>query len=219
MSERPAGYVPAAGHDHLLPLYDPMVRVLGREKKFRGLLLAQAGIGSGDRVLDVGCGTGSFAVLVKERCPGATVVGVDGDAKALAIARRKAARRGVVIQLDEALATALPYPDASFDRVTSSLVLHHLTRDEKRAALAEIRRVLRPGGTFHLADFGPPVGWLARLFAFHVGGDERGGDNREGRLPGLVRDSGFVDVSERGHEDTLFGSIHFLSARRPDAPA
>jgi len=214
MSERPAGYVPAAGHDHLLPLYDPMLRVLGREKTFRGRLFAQAGIRSGERVLDVGCGTGSFAVLVKERCPGATVVGVDGDAKALAIARRKAERRGVAIQLDEALATSLPYPDASFDRVTSSLVLHHLTHDEKRAALSEIRRVLRPGGTFHLADFGPPVGLLGRLALLHVGDDERTRDNQEGRMPELMREAGLEAVTANGHLATVFGTLHFHAARR-----
>jgi len=214
MSERPAGYVPAAGHDHFLAFYDPLLRLLGREKRFRGRLLAQAGIQAGQRVLDVGCGTGSFALLVKQRVPGATVVGVDGDAKALAIARRKLERRGVMVQLDEALATRLPYPDASFDCVTSSLVLHHLTRDEKRGALAEIRRVLRPGGGFHLADFGPPAGWLGWIGAIHLGDDERGGDNRAGRLPTLVREAGLADVRELGHQGTVFGTIHFLAARR-----
>jgi len=217
MPDRSTSYVPAAGHDFLLPLYDPMLRVLGRERAFRTRLLEQADVGPHDRLLDVGCGTGTFAILVKRSRPDADIVGVDGDPKALARARRKAERAGVRLALDEALATHLPYADASFDRVTSSLVLHHLTHDEKLAALREIRRVLRPGGSFHLADFGPAVTPLGRLAALHFGPSERMRDHRDGRLPELLREAGLSEVRALGHHATVFGTIHFHAAIRARA--
>ena len=162
MTHRHAGYIPAAGHDFFLPLYDPVLRYLMRERALRTRFLDLAAIQPGQRVLDLGCGTATLLLLLKERCPSADVVGVDGDPKVLALARAKAEKQGVAIRFDEALATRLPYGDASFDRVLSSLMLHHLTRDEKLQALREVRRVLAPGASFHLADFGPPRNWLAR---------------------------------------------------------
>ena len=156
MSERPEGYIPAAGHDWLLPLYDPLCRLVG-ESGLKGRLIELAEISPGQRVLDVGCGTGTLALLLAKAEPRAETLGIDGDPKALAIARRKASVAGTPVQFDEGLAYALPYPDASFDRVLSSFVFHHLTREHKSGALSEILRVLKPGGTLHILDFGRPV--------------------------------------------------------------
>jgi ubiquinone/menaquinone biosynthesis C-methylase UbiE len=142
-------------------------------------------------------------------------VGVDGDPKALAVARRKAARAGVDAELDERLAYELPCADAAFDRVFSSLVLHHLTREHKQLALAEIVRVLVPGGTFYLLDFGRPVtGWeraLARI-AFR---SPEVRDNIEGRLAALLADAGFAPVEERARRGTIFGSVWYYRAVKP----
>jgi ubiquinone/menaquinone biosynthesis C-methylase UbiE len=212
MARRPAEYVPAAGHDLFLPLYDPMLRLLMRERAFRQRFLAQADIHPRHRVLDVGCGTGTMAILVCQGVPEVTVVGVDGDPKALAIARRKAAKASVTIRFDEALADHLPYADASFDRVLSSLVLHHLTHADKLAALREIRRVLAPGGSFHLADFGAPIGLYAKVVSHLLGHWEQLGDNLQGRLSDLLREAGLADVQERGHHNTLVGTLALLSA-------
>ena len=87
-------YLPAAGHDWSLPLYDPIVKLLGGDASRRALLY-QAALRPGQRVLDVGCGTGTLATLVKRLHPDVEVVGLDPDPKALARARRKAARRGL----------------------------------------------------------------------------------------------------------------------------
>lgn len=212
MADRPAGYVPAASYDVLLPLYDPVLRWLMREQAFKRRLLEQANIQPGNRVLDLGCGTATLALLAKQREPRANVSAVDGDPKVLAIARRKVERSGLSIKLDEALVSQLPYPDASFDRVLSSLVFHHLTRAEKMLALGEVRRVLGKDGTFHLVDFGPSLGWVSRVIARLMGRGERIRDNLEGRLGELIRSAGFAFVQERGCHSTPFGTLAFLSA-------
>jgi ubiquinone/menaquinone biosynthesis C-methylase UbiE len=211
VTHRHADYIPAAGHDFLLPLYDPVLRLLMRERALRTRFLELAAIQPGQRVLDLGCGTATLLLLLKERCPSAEVVGVDGDPKVLALARAKAEKQGVAIRFDEALATQLPYGDASFDRVLSSLMLHHLTRDEKLQALREARRVLAAGASFHLVDFGPPRNWLARGVVRALNHGERMADNLAGRLPELMREAGFARVEERGHHGTVFGTLVFVS--------
>ena len=213
MTSRPEGYIPAAGHDWLLPLYDPILRFVFRDASLRQAILAGAQIGPRCRVLDVGCGTGTQAVLVKQAHPDAEVIGVDGDARALALARRKVARAGVDIALDEALATALPYADSRFDRVISSLVFHHLLEADKRRALAEIRRVLAPGGAFLLADFGAPVTWLEKIGGHLVMQGEHARLHFEGGVPALLRDAGFRDVEEVGQHSAGIGRVWLWRAR------
>lgn len=214
MSSRPEGYVPAAGHDRLLPLYDPVLRLFFREEQAKRQILAQADVRPGQRVLDIGCGTGTLAIMIKTECPRAHVVGLDGDPKALAIARRKAARAGVDVDLDEGLAYSLPYPDGSFDCVFSSLVFHHLTREHKRGTLAEIQRVLVPAGTFHLLDFGRPVtAWERGLVRLLFRSPEVR-DNVEGRLAELLRDAGFVDVEVLARRGTIVGSVWYYRAAK-----
>jgi ubiquinone/menaquinone biosynthesis C-methylase UbiE len=214
MSQHATRYVPAAGHDLFTPLYDPLIGLLMRERAFRQRFFEQADIRPGHRLLDLGCGTGTMAILIRQHVPDAAMIGVDGDPKVLEIARRKAAKASVSIQFDESFADRLPYPDASFDRVLSSLVLHHLTHEDKLGALREVRRVLAPGGSFHLADFAPPAGWWASLITRVVARGERIGENLAGALPQLVAEVGFENVEDRGHHNTVFGTIGFLSARR-----
>jgi ubiquinone/menaquinone biosynthesis C-methylase UbiE len=192
MSSRPEGYIPAAGEDWLLPLYDPLQRFVFREKHLRRGILEHAQIGPRSRILDVGCGTGTQALVIKRAHPDAEVIGLDGDPKALARARTKLSRAGVDVALDEGLATALPYPNARFDRVVSSLVFHHLSDDVKRGALAEIRRVLAPGGFFLLADFGRPVSWFERLIAPRLLQFEQARTNISGGLRDLLARAGFA---------------------------
>jgi ubiquinone/menaquinone biosynthesis C-methylase UbiE len=212
----PADYVPAAGHDWLLPLYDPLSRLLVRDHAPRRRLLREAALQPGERVLDLGCGTGTLLLLAARMHPDVTLTGVDGDEKALAIARRKLARAGVAVRLDTALADRLPYPDAGFDHVFSTAVFHHLAPEERERALREVRRMLRPGGTFRLADFGPASSLLARLTGhlFHAS-SERTRDVFEGGLPQRMREAGFAEVGEHGRHATPFGTLYTWRGRAP----
>jgi ubiquinone/menaquinone biosynthesis C-methylase UbiE len=163
------------------------------ERKFKSHLIRRARVGDGRRVLDLGCGTATLTLLVKEMHPEARVKGLDGDPKILEIARRKAERAGAEIGFDEGMAFRLPYAEGAFDRVLSSMVLHHLTEESKRRTLGEVFRVLAPGGEFHVADF-------AR-------------QNR--RLPAALAEAGFERVAEHARYRTLFGRLSLWEARRP----
>jgi len=146
-------FVPGMGLDWLLPIYDPFTRLLGLGS-VRRELLREADLRRGHRVLDIGCGTGSLVILAKQLFPEVDVVGLDPDPKALARAERKARRAGVDVTFERGFADALNHPEASFDRVFSSFMFHHLQRREKEATLRDVRRVLKPGGSLHLVDFG-----------------------------------------------------------------
>jgi SAM-dependent methyltransferase len=206
-------FVPALGLRFLNPLYDPLLRLHTRERRWKGQLVDQMQIQRGQRILDVGCGTGTLDLLIKEKHPDADVVGLDPDADILAIARRKAERAGVEIRFQEGYADRLPYPDSSFDRVVSSLVFHHLPPETKALALREIKRVLRPGGELHMADIGRPPNALLRIAVqplrlFDGVGATK--DNLAGRLPALIADAGFEDVAETGR--VLLGVVYLYRA-------
>lgn len=163
MTATPEPYLKAAGSDRMAAYYDLMARLGMRERYIKGRVIDLAQLAPGKRMLDLGCGTGTLVLMAHRRQPDATVIGVDGDPTILGIARRKAQRAGIQVQLDEGMAYALPYADGSFDAVVSTLTFHHLTPDQQERALAEVRRVLRPGGRLVIADFSPPHNRLMRL--------------------------------------------------------
>ncbi len=149
-------YIPALSFNRLTPLFDPVIRWSMRELELKRRLIKQARIEPDHRVLDLGCGTATLTILIKQTHPTADVVGLDGDRRILAMAAAKAEKADVNLTLDHGLAFELPYPDQSFERVVSSLVIHHLTTENKRRTFKEIYRVLRPGGELHILDFGRP---------------------------------------------------------------
>lgn len=212
---RPHDFVPALGADWATPLYDLVARATG-ERRFKARLVEMARITPGHDVLDVGCGTGTLALLVKDACPDARVAGLDVDPRILDIARRKIARRGGGIALHQGSATAPPLPAASFDRVLTTLVLHHLTTAQKRDALRAIRGLLRPGGELHIADWGKPHNPLMRLAALPFqlfDGGEQTAANLRGEIPELVADAGFTEVVETERWMTPFGTLAFVRGR------
>lgn len=158
MKKRPH-FIPALHFHELTRWYDPMMRRLFPETGIKAAMIAQARIQPGQAVLDAGCGTGTLALLIKRVHPDAAVSGLDIDFRILAIARGKARQQGDFIDWQQGSAACLPYADGSFDRVFASLLLHHLTRDDKRQMLREAFRVLKPGGELYTADFGKPQGW------------------------------------------------------------
>ncbi|GGM73659.1 hypothetical protein GCM10011609_06810 [Lentzea pudingi] len=151
LSSQEREYLPGVGKHYLLPFYDVLHRVSGLGAVHREMIEA-AGLSAGHRVLDVGCGTGNLLRTTGKRYGGVELFGVDPDLKMLARAERKMRRAGLRATLDRGFAQELAFPDASFDRVFSSLMLHHLDGPSKGEMLAEVRRVLKPGGLLVLSD-------------------------------------------------------------------
>jgi SAM-dependent methyltransferase len=201
-------YLPAASLDILLPVYDPIMRLLGFTPALAPLV-AQAALEPGMRVLDLGCGTGTLAVLITAAHPGVEVTGLDPDPRALARAARKAARANVAVRFDRGFGDALPYPDAAFDRVFSSMMFHHLPPDEQAGVLAEARRVLTPGGRLELLDFAGGT----HSFRAHILGDRAAGAAADERLLRLMRGAGFRDPVRLDTWKTMPGSLGYYQAR------
>jgi ubiquinone/menaquinone biosynthesis C-methylase UbiE len=143
--------------DALIPVYNWLFKVLGGRKhgEFRQHVVELAGLRGDERLLDAGCGTGLMALRVAARYPDCTVHGVDLSPRMIDIARKDAAKRGLTVDFRAGSITDLPYPEASFDVVVTNIMYHHLDLAEKRQAVAEIARVLKPGGRYVSAEFGP----------------------------------------------------------------
>lgn len=156
MSKNRNKYIPAAGLGWLTPFYDIIMPPVMRESTIKPRLVEQMKVKKGHRILDLGCGTAALTIMIKKAQPEAEVIGLDIDPRILAFARSKVEREGLDITFELSPATELPYLEESFDRVVSSMVFHHLNRENKARALKEIFRILRPGGELHIADFGKP---------------------------------------------------------------
>lgn len=194
-------YVPAMGLRWLLPLYDPFCRLTGA-RRVHERLLDHAGIRTGQRVLEIGCGTGTLLTALARRHPDVEAIGIDPDAASLRRARRKAAKANLKINFQPAYAGDLPLPDASVDRVLSSLMLHHLDRAEHGRALREVRRVLRPDGELHVLDvLSEPVPRPSRLAA-----------TEPDHVLSAMFDAGLTRPAETGRARTRFGQVVFYRA-------
>lgn len=214
----PDKYIPALGYSFLTSFYDPVVKATTREAKFKRALINRANIDSGLNVLDVGCGTGTLAIAAARLVPDATIVGLDGDPKILAIAKQKASRDHTRVRFVQNLSTRMPYADESFDRVLSSLFFHHLSRDDKLSTLSEIFRVLTPGGELHVADWGKPTGKIARCQFFLIqllDGFKTTRDNVHGKLPDYFGQAGFFAARLEEEIKTTFGTMSLYSAVKP----
>ena len=198
-------------------LYDPFIRQTMPEETFRSSILVPAGVTGGDRVLDLGCGTGAHATIIKRVHPDTHVVGIDEDPEAITLAEARAARASVAVVFRQGNATQLPFESQPFDHVFSSFLFHHLDRADKRRALSEIFRILRVGGHLHLVDFVRPQGWrmhLAFVFIHLTHQSASLDDNVHGTLPMLIREAGFADPIQEGSMQSLFGTVGVLHARK-----
>ncbi|MCZ7423282.1 MULTISPECIES: methyltransferase domain-containing protein [unclassified Micromonospora] len=204
-------YLPGMGRHWLLPLYDPFSRLAGIGR-IHGQLMDRANLRSGQRILEIGCGTGNLLTALGRRVPDIDALGIDPDPAALRRARRKAARHGLPIRYEQAFAGALPLPDDSVDRVLSAFMLHHLDDDERARALREAGRVLRSGGELHVLDIdGTPSG--------RGGGMAHRNARVAASLPERVLaslvDAGLAGVAGNGGGKAWFGRFACYRAEAP----
>ena len=188
-------FAPAFISHACTPFYDFVTTLGGCGKSFQIKVMEHANIQNNERVLDVGCGSGTLVLLIKARHPECDVVGVDPDKKILNIARKKLVKNNVRVDLIQAFAEKLPFDDLSFDVVVSALTFHHLPTEIKKQALREIYRVLKSDGRLLLADIGKPYSlfWkLKYLFDFEriFMGNNYMEDNLAGKLPYFMQEAG-----------------------------
>lgn len=202
---------------HQAGQYDLFSRLvgLGVNQANSRMVVEMADIKPGDRVLDIGCGTGNLTLTARSQVgPSGSVTGIDASPEMIDMARKNALRTGLPAHFEVGLIENIPYPPASFDVVINRLMIHHLPDDLKRRGLAEILRVLRPGGTLFIADFRAPtdslLGRLALVFSRHrmMQTDVRS-------LVELVKQAGFAEVA---WGPTRSAFLAFVKARKPTAP-
>jgi ubiquinone/menaquinone biosynthesis C-methylase UbiE len=209
MSNTNEEYIPALSYRFLTPFYDFIQKYVVRDVRFKSQLIQKADIQPGHHVLDLGCGTGTLAILAKQAQPGAEVTGLDADPDMLKVARHKSGELRVEVHFDVGFTNKLPYPDASFDRVLSSIMIHHLKTPDKIATAQEVYRVLKPGGQLHIIDFGKPHTWYGKLLGPFLHKFEEANDNIEGRLPEIFGAPG-LKTEITGYFWTFFGDQAFL---------
>lgn len=214
-------FLPGMGKAWLMPFYDPFTRLLGTNR-YRAELIKRAGISAGQRVLDVGCGSGDLLVALAAAVPGAQLTGLDPDGAALGRAARKAAAAGIGLTVIRGYADRLDIADASLDHVVSSLAVHHLDDHSRTRFAAEAFRVLRPGGRITILDFGGPggdhphgpAGHLTAMIDTMVRKSPQVRASLDDGLPELLRDGGFTDAAEIASRQSFIGPLTIVQATR-----
>ncbi|HEY0755582.1 MAG TPA: methyltransferase domain-containing protein [Ktedonobacteraceae bacterium] len=174
----------------------------GQWRKMRQRTATLAQLQPGEQVLDVGCGTGTLLLEVARYLDRAgRAVGIDPGTEQITRARAKAARRGLSVDFQIGVIEQIPFPDQTFDVVLSTLMMHHLPAPLKRQGLAEIARVLKPGGRLVIADFTHKQERAGQAARFHAGG------SRTRDLVSIISDAGFDQLETEEMQPARFSAF------------
>ena len=210
-------FTPALGFSALTPIYDHAIRLLTREKTWRQKLLSQLEPARGDTILDVGCGTGTLAILIKQRAPHARVIGMDPDPEVLATAAKKAATSGVEIEWIRGFARDAAAFSGSLDKAVSTLVFHQVPLEEKQQGVAAMFEAIRPGGEVHIADYCRQLHWhmrqLFRLIQL-LDGKANTQANADGALERIIDDIAGSPTAATAIIDTPTGAISLFRLKK-----
>lgn len=213
---REVEFTPALGRSAFTPLYDLAIRLLTREERWREAVIEQIAPRNDQAILDVGCGTGTFALMLKRRAPGARVVGVDPDPAVLAIAAEKGRRAGVEIEWRRGFARdAAAFGE--FDQIVSTLVFHQTPQEEKLAGLRAMFAAVRPGGFVHIADYCRQPDWLMRqLFRIIQAADGKANTqaNADGAIENILSSLGETQAQPQAVVRTPTGAISLFRVRK-----
>lgn len=202
-------FVPALGWSVLSPLYDGVVRIFSRERSWRPAFVEQIAPKAGEIILDVGCGTGSLAILLKQAAPGARVVGLDPDADILGRASTKAKAAGVEIEWRRGYANDAASA-GTFDKTVSSLVFHQVPPAGKAHGIAAMIAATKSGGEVHIADFAAQRSRLMRALFWIVGrfdGRENTQSNANGAIERILGETSPSAAVPTGTFRTPLGEI------------
>lgn len=181
-------FIPAARFAFLTPIYDLFSRTAfgGHYRKIAALVLKNRP----GKILDLGCGPGNLIVELKKRSPETEIAGLDIDPEILKIAGKKMKGGNLKVRLIKASAAEIPLQE-KFDAVTSTMMFHHLSTEDKKKALARIRAILNPGGKFYLLDFGPARNFLWKILSKIFRLFEEVDDAIDGKYPVFMKEAGF----------------------------
>jgi ubiquinone/menaquinone biosynthesis C-methylase UbiE len=209
-------YIPALRFHWLTNIYDWLVSVLMPEKELKNEIIKNASIQDDYTVLDFGIGTATLSIMAYKSNPKATYKGLDIDDNILKIAKQKIENANVNIELIKYNGGTLPFSDNTIDRIITSLVLHHLTTEQKLEVFFEFKRILNPVGELHIADWGKASNFLMRLM-FNVvqllDGYKTTNDNVKGKLPNIIKQAGFKQIYISQKFNTVLGTVEIFQIK------
>lgn len=220
MTSSQTSFTPALGLSGFTHAYDMAIRLLTRERVWRGVLLRQVRPVNSDAILDVGCGTGTFAIMLKRVAPRAHVVGLDPDPAVLKIAAAKARAAGVDVEWRQGFASEAARI-GSFNKAVSSLVFHQVPLSGKRDGIAAMFHAVRPRGEVHIADYARQRSvWMRALFRLtvqQIDGTTDTQPNADGALETILSNLTGNAVQPESIVKTATGAISLFRAFVPAA--
>jgi len=205
-------YTPALGYDKLSDMYDLAIKLTMPEKQFRKKLVDHLSPQAGERILEFGFGTGANLLIASQHSPDSEFSGLDIDPKIHQLAQKKLTINNIKANLELYNGEIFPFESNSFDKVYSCLVFHHLDKEAKTHSLKEIFRVLKPGGTLIIGDWGKAKSRLMRIMFYTVqllDGFKTTTDNVKGLLPEYIKKAGFSEAKETGFINTRIGTFSY----------